>query len=278
MKKVLMLIVGLAACASSFAQSGKTVKLTGQVVCSVCWFESNDRKKHPYGTPADVSCAGDCSEKGLPQALAVEGAKGFSLYTLERGAFHLSGKDFLEFVPKTVEVEGEVRKEKDKRFIKVNALKVIETAPAKPVPVSDDAVLALKDMAGVDQSLASLRGRVVVVNFWATWCEPCRDEMPSLERLQSRLAGKPFEVLAVNYGEGVPRISDFLRKENLSLTVLLDPRKEAAGAWKAGGLPMTFLVDARGRLRYSSFGERDWSQGEALRLVQTLLAEAPGAR
>ena len=138
--------------------------------------------------------------------------------------------------------------------------------------------LVLRDISGRTIDLKAMRGRVVLVNFWATWCEPCRDEMPSLERLQSRLAGKPFEVLAVNYGEGVPRISDFLRKENLSLTVLLDPRKEAAGAWKAGGLPMTFLVDARGRLRYSSFGERDWSEGEGLRLVQTLLGEAPGAR
>ena len=125
--------------------------------------------------------------------------------------------------------------------------------------------------------LKDLRGRVVLVNFWATWCEPCRDEMPSFERLRAKLADQPFDVLAVNYGEGVARINGFLRTRNLSLTVLLDPEKEAANAWRAGGLPMTFLVDAQGRVRYSVFGERDWSEGEGLAVVQRLIAEAPRA-
>lgn len=138
--------------------------------------------------------------------------------------------------------------------------------------------LAQPDLSGRTVDLKDFKGRVVLVNFWATWCEPCRDEMPSLERLQQRLAGKPFEVVTVNYGEGVPRIQDFLEKERLSLTVLLDPQKEAAAAWNAGGLPMTFLVDAHGRVRYWVFGERDWSEGEARRIVEDLLSEAPRAR
>ena len=138
--------------------------------------------------------------------------------------------------------------------------------------------LARPDLAGRTIDLRELRGRVVLVNFWATWCEPCREEMPSLERLRAKLAGRPFDVLAVNYGEGAPRITDFLRRQNVSLTVLLDPDKEAASAWRAGGLPMTFLVDAEGRVRYSAFGERDGSAGEALRAVEGLLAEAPDAR
>jgi thiol-disulfide isomerase/thioredoxin len=138
--------------------------------------------------------------------------------------------------------------------------------------------LARPDLAGRVHDLKALRGRVVLVNFWATWCEPCRDELPSLERLKAKLEGRPFDVVAVNYGEGAPRIGEFVRRHNLSLPVLLDPEKEAAAAWKAGGLPMTFLVDARGRVRYSAFGERDWSVGEALGLVEKLLAEAPGAR
>jgi peroxiredoxin len=102
--------------------------------------------------------------------------------------------------------------------------------------------------------------------------------MRALERLKARMEGEPFEVLAVNYGEGEPRIAAFMRKEKLSLTVLLDSRKEAAGAWKAGGLPMTFLVDARGRIRHSSFGERDWSAGADFERVERLVAEARGAR
>ena len=143
----------------------------------------------------------------------------------------------------------------------------------KPTPP-----LARADLAGKNVDLSDLRGRVVLVNFWATWCEPCRDEMPSVARLQEKLKGKPFEVLAVNFGESSAKVADFVRKEGWSVPVLLDPDKESAGAWGAKGLPMTFLVDARGRVRYYVYGERDWSEGESLRVVEKLLAEAPRAR
>jgi thiol-disulfide isomerase/thioredoxin len=139
-------------------------------------------------------------------------------------------------------------------------------------------LLARPDLSGRTVDLKDLKGRVVLVNFWATWCDPCREEMQSFERLREKLKGKPFEVLTVNYGEGAAKIGEFMRKHKLSLPVLLDPDKEAAAAWKAGGLPMTFLVDAKGAVRYSAFGECDWSEGEPLRVVEGLVAEAPRAR
>jgi thiol-disulfide isomerase/thioredoxin len=134
---------------------------------------------------------------------------------------------------------------------------------------------------GVDGRIVDLKamqGRVVVVNFWATWCEPCREEMPSLQRLREKLAGRPFEVITVNFGESADKIAQFLEKEKVTLPVLLDTQKETAQDWGVGGLPMTFLVDARGRVRYSVFGELDWSEGPALALVEKLVAEAPNAR
>ena len=82
--------------------------------------------------------------------------------------------------------------------------------------------LALRDLAGAPHALADYRGKVVLVNFWATWCEPCREEMPSMQRLQDRLAGQPFAVLAVNYGEADTRASEFVKRSSLDLTVLLD--------------------------------------------------------
>jgi thiol-disulfide isomerase/thioredoxin len=127
-------------------------------------------------------------------------------------------------------------------------------------------------------NLGDFRGRVVLVNFWATWCEPCRDEMPSVARLQRKLEGKPFEVLAVNYGESASKVAAFVQKEGWTVPVLLDPDKESSDAWGARGLPMTFLVDAQGRLRYFAFGERDWSEGESLRVIEKLVSEAPRAR
>ena len=143
----------------------------------------------------------------------------------------------------------------------------------KPTPP-----LALQDLAGKPVDLESLRGRVVLVNFWATWCEPCIAEMPSIARLEGRLHGKPFEVLAVNYGESRAKIDKFLAKSGIRLHVLLDPDQKAADDWGAKGLPMSFLVDARGNVRYYVFGERDWTGPDSVKAVDRLVAEASGAR
>jgi cytochrome c biogenesis protein CcmG, thiol:disulfide interchange protein DsbE len=138
--------------------------------------------------------------------------------------------------------------------------------------------LVLQGIDGRKVDLAALRGRVVLINFWATWCEPCRDEMPSLERLRTRLQGRPFELVTVNFGESGASVVRFLGKLRLSLPVLLDPEKKAAEEWKVRGLPMTFLVDARGTVRFWTFGEHDWSEGAALQAVETLVAEAGRGR
>ncbi len=145
------------------------------------------------------------------------------------------------------------------------------TAPATPR-------LALSDLHGRAADLEALRGRVVIVNFWATWCVPCRDELPSLQRLRERFAGKPVEVITVNYGEFPQRVQPFLEKERLALPVWLDTQKEAAREWGVGGLPMTFLIDASGHARYRAFGELDWTAEEPVNLVEQLVKEAPGAR
>lgn len=138
--------------------------------------------------------------------------------------------------------------------------------------------LAAPTLDGRKVDLRDLEGRVVLVNFWATWCEPCREEMPAIEKLRARLAGRPFDVLAVNYGESQEKVQEFLKRERVTLPVLLDRDKQAADAWNAKGLPMTFLVDATGRVRYWAFGEMDWSRGQGLELVEQLVGEAPRAR
>jgi len=144
----------------------------------------------------------------------------------------------------------------------------------KPWTAAVTPKLALADLAGARMDLSDMRGRVVVVNFWATWCAPCKDELPSLQRLRDKLAGQPVEVIIVNYGEFAQRVRPFLEKEKIALKALLDTQKEAARDWGVGGLPMTFIVDAQGRARYRVFGELDWSTGEPLRLVEELVAEA----
>ncbi len=160
----------------------------------------------------------------------------------------------------------------------VVATAAVADADFKPWKGKDTPKLAGADLQGKPFDLERLRGRVVVLNFWATWCEPCRDELPSLERLQRARAGKPFAVVTVNFGEQPQRIRTFLEREFVELPVVLDRDKDAAGRWKVGGLPMTFIVDARGRVRYQVVGERKWDDAATLAVLDKLLAEAPRAR
>jgi peroxiredoxin len=130
---------------------------------------------------------------------------------------------------------------------------------------------ALEDLAGRTHRLADYRGKVVLVNFWATWCAPCRDEMPSIERLRAALVGRPFVVLAVNLAEPRSRIEKFLARTPLAFPVLLDRDTAVAKAWRARILPATYLVGRDGRVRQVHFGELDWSSGAARRAVEALL-------
>ena len=130
---------------------------------------------------------------------------------------------------------------------------------------------ALSDLEGRPHRLADYRGKVVLINFWATWCEPCREEMPSMNRLRASLAGRPFEVLAVNLAESEPRIRRFMEQVPLDFPVLLDRDSSAAKAWKARLLPASFLVGPDGRIAYSQVGELDWSKQDITQLVTRLL-------
>lgn len=235
----------------AFSQAPKNVKLKGQVVCSVCWFEAPDRKKTAYGNAADMKCALDCSEMDIPQALAVEDEKGFTLYILETGAFKPRAKDYLDLVPKFVEIEGELRAEKDKNFLKVNALKVLDSPLPKPTPVSDGAILALKDLTGAQQSLAGYEGRVVVLNFWATWCEPCKKEMPDLSAIQNDYAASGVQVIgaAGDAAADSAKVTKFIREFKVNFPVWVGATTDDMQRFGVGTvLPATVIIDRTGKI------------------------------
>ena len=132
-------------------------------------------------------------------------------------------------------------------------------------------VLDLADLEGRNYRLADFRGKVVLVNFWATWCEPCRDEMPSMQRLKHRFDGKPFAVVAVNVGESEARIGEFLQKLPLDFVILRDHSSAAMKAWGVRGLPASFIVGRDGRVRYSHIGELNWDDDKLAATVERLL-------
>ncbi len=139
---------------------------------------------------------------------------------------------------------------------------------AKPAPA-----LELKGLDGAVHDLAQLKGRVVLVNFWATWCPPCRREMPSMERLSQALKGEAFSVLAVDVGEDADTIDAFTSQLDAAPTfpILLDTRSRVMQAWKVAGLPTTFLVDKRGRVVARAIGGREFDHPEMAEMLRGLL-------
>ena len=152
-------------------------------------------------------------------------------------------------------------------------------AELKPWSGGPTPALELEDLSGQMHRLADYRGKVVLVNFWATWCEPCRAEMPSIDGLRGALDGKPFQVLAVNLAEPLSRIEKFAGTMPLHFPLLRDRDGAVAKAWRARLLPASFLIGRDGRIRYVAYGELDWTS-EAVRSVvdQLLKEEAPGQR
>jgi peroxiredoxin len=130
----------------------------------------------------------------------------------------------------------------------------------------------LQDLDGHLVTLSDLRGKVVLLNFWATWCGPCRVEMPAMEELYKKFSRKDFEILAVStdaQGEAVTR--PFQHENHLTFPILHDTDYLVGLTYGARSLPMTFMVDRQGIVRHQIFGARDWGASEARQLVQMLM-------
>jgi peroxiredoxin len=128
----------------------------------------------------------------------------------------------------------------------------------------------LQDASGQTWKLSSLKGKVVFVNFWATWCKPCRDEMPSMESLNKALAGKPFQMLSIVFNDDLDLANSFARRLGATFPVLANPGPELSEAYIITGVPETFLIDANGILRHKFIGPYNWETLEMKNLVMEL--------
>lgn len=129
--------------------------------------------------------------------------------------------------------------------------------------------LALTDMDDKPVDLGSYKGWVVLVNFWASWCPPCRKEFPSLGRLRKRLGAEDFEVLAVNVGEDPDTAFSFAG--HTSFPILFDRQSSAMARWPVKGLPTSFLIDRQGRLALQAVGGREFDDPAIISAIRELL-------
>ncbi len=148
---------------------------------------------------------------------------------------------------------------------------------AKPLPLPE---LVFEDESGRERRLAEWRGRFVLLNLWATWCAPCKVEMPALDRLQAKLGGKEFDVVALSFdraGPAAPR--GFFEAEGIAnLGLYIDKSGRGATALKAAGLPTTLLIDAEGREIARLAGIAAWDEEPILGFLRARIAEAGGHR
>ena len=131
--------------------------------------------------------------------------------------------------------------------------------------------LGLIDTTGKTWELADLRGRAVLLNFWASWCEPCRAEMPTLQQVADLYGPEKLLVLAINFKESAPRALQFAKTTGLSLPVLLDSGGKVAGQWGVKVFPTTLMLDSKGRPQQRVKGEVDWTSPAAAKLIEGLL-------
>lgn len=148
------------------------------------------------------------------------------------------------------------------------------------LPVKADSLfdgLALVDVDEQPASLESYQGKVVLLNFWATWCPPCIKEMPSMQRLRDHFQDQAFEVVAVNVGESPTTVSSFLLELDTELTfpILLDQEARSFGQLGLRGLPMTLLLDQNGNVLEKILGGRDWDSPNSLQVIADAIKRAP---
>lgn len=254
MKRLYLVLSLLLTFAFAGLAQNSSVKLEGQVVCCAeCWAEA-DRTKVAYGTAEDLLKARSCVEGGDPTLIAVREGDKFTLYQLEQGRFRLTDKNWLAFVGKKVAVTGTVRKAKKTSIIRVDTFEVLAPSLAEREAANvlgTQVDLTLKDLFGAEQRLSQLKGRIVILNFWATWCVPCRKEMPDLAAIQNEYAALGLQVIGASVDEAKERarVLQFIKETKINFPIWIGATTNDMMRLGLGGaLPGTVIIDRDGRV------------------------------
>jgi peroxiredoxin len=147
-------------------------------------------------------------------------------------------------------------------------LELVALGRGKAAPPFD-----LKDLSGKPIHLDDYRGRITLVNFWATWCPPCVEEIPSMNQLARRYDEREFSVVSIDFREPEQDIREFAKEVPVEFPVLLDSDGRVSWAWKVFSFPSSFIVDRSGRIRYSANRAIDWNTPTVWAVIDTLLQE-----
>ena len=147
-------------------------------------------------------------------------------------------------------------------------LDLVRVTPRTPAPD-----FTVPSLTGRPLSLADFREHVVLLNFWATWCPPCREEMPSMERLYQRYGNRGVTIFAVSMDRNVPAVPPFVKGFGLTFPIGLDPESAVAGMYRVRALPTTIVVDRGRQIVAGAAGARDWDSSAAHAVIETLLDE-----
>lgn len=278
MKRLLaVLFFCLAIAVQALAQS-RSIRLEGQVVCCAdCWAEA-DRTKVEFGTAEDLLKSQSCVANGDPTLIAVREADKFTLYQLEPAKFRLPGKNWLEFIGERVAVTGSVQKKKNTSVFRVDALEVLAPSLAEQEAanvIGKEVDLTLKDPFGTSQGLSSLKGRIVILNFWATYCIPCRKEMPDLAAIQNEYAALGVQVVGASTDETGDRakVLQFVKETKVNFPIWLSATTSDMMRFGLGGaLPGTVVIGRDGHIAKVISGVVN--QADLKKQIDALLASA----
>ena len=256
----------------------QSLRLEGQVVCCAeCWAEA-DRTKVEFGTAEDLLKSQSCVANGDPTLIAVREGDKFKLYQLEQAKFRLPGKNWLEFIGKRIAVTGKVQEKENATVIRVDTLEVI--APSIAEREASDVIgkeidLALKDPFGTEQRLSALKGRIVVLNFWATYCIPCRKEMPDLAAIQNEYAALGVQVIGASADDVSDRakVLQFAKETKVNFPIWMGASSADMIRFGLGAaLPGTVVIGRDGRIAKVISGVVN--QADLKKQIDSMLATA----
>ncbi len=252
-KNIVVLLIIL--CFSVVVSAQKnSVTLVGQVVCCEdCWVEKK-KGEEPYGTAEDLLKSQSCFDKGDEPLLAVGVGKDSKLYKIESGKSTFTLKDWQTQIGRKISAAGYVKKVKKQEVFYVDSFEIVEKSIAEQDSakvLGKEIELKLKDLFGAEQSLSQFKGRIVVLNFWATYCVPCRKEMPDLSAIQNDYAAFGVQVIGASADELTekPKVLQFIKEVKINFPVWIGATAENMIPFGVGtALPATIIINREGKI------------------------------